>query len=811
MPRFQFQTPQGNYEVEAPDQSAAINAIQGMLQPTERKPWEDYQGRKPWEDYRPTPKFKLTPVEDDGLSLEQKRAMAEAEARARQAADQAGDPVGSFSLSNPPSTFIVTSPEGKKYKVTGNGTAEEALQQARQRAEQASVDDAAARAKAGIARAQGGAWSRPPNSLAPGASVHSEFDPARVPSQTPMLDKVGAFSMSGLEGIPVAGPSFKNVALDIAAGLGSLSGQPFDKVRSEMEANAARAQEQNPGTSFLGTATGTIGPMIGLGATELGAKALGITGDSLLGRILAGGISNAAIGGADTAARGGSLSDAGKSALISGGIGMAIPGVGSLVNALGRSAGEAIGPRLNALLNPESEAAKRVGRTMLADRNNLGAPVLSQQDELSALINGQPILNVDRGGEGTRALMRSAANNDPEARATIDRAVSDRFASQGPRAVGFIDRLMGGNADDLALQDSLKAAARKANGPAYRKAYRDGANGIITPELERLAGSPAVADAMKAAARNGQNRAISEGFGAFNPRVTFTPDGRVTFRNSGGVAAYPDLQLWDYTKRELDDMASAARRAGRNGEAGTLENLASTLRGELDKAVPSYAQARQGAASFFGAEDALDAGRKFVSLSRSIPETRQALAKMTPAERDAFATGFASELKDAIGTMRDRSNVIDRIWGTPESRQKIELALGPAKAAQFEAFARVETIMDKLRGAMGNSTTARQLKELGMATAAGTGAGYVTGDWKAGLTTGLLVRGARAYGAKVDEGMAKSIAAMLLSENPQNIRMAISAASRSPRGMETLTAMQKFLASATMGAGLAGSRAPAQP
>jgi hypothetical protein len=487
------------------------------------------------------------------------------------------------------------------------------------------------------------------------------------------------------------------------------------------------------------------------------------------------------------------------------GLGALIPGLGAGFNALGGGIRESIGPRINALIKPEAEAAKRVGKALTADRNNIGAPVLSQQDELSAAFNNQPLMNVDRGGESARALTRSAANNDPEARALIDHKVSDRFSGQAPRTVGFIDRLMNGATDDIAAQDALKTAARKANKPAYDKAYQEGSSGVITPELERLAGSPALASAMKAAASKGQDRAIVDGYGAFNPKVTFTPDGRVQFKSGGGVPTYPDLQFWDYTKRELDDAANAARRQGRDGEASTLTNLSATLRSELDKAVPSYASARQGAASFFGAEDALDAGKKFVTLTKSIPETKMALAKMSSAERDAFATGFAAELKDTIGTVRDKANVIDRIYGTPESRQKIELALGPEKARQFEAFARVETVMDKLRGAMGNSTTARQLKEMGMAGAAGAGVGYATGDWKAGLTTGLLVRGARAYGAKVDETMAKTMAKFLLSDDPQQIKMAIAAASRNQKAMDTVSAMQKFIGSTMRGAAVLGT------
>ncbi|UVK39926.1 hypothetical protein LHFGNBLO_001341 [Mesorhizobium sp. AR10] len=706
--------------------------------------------------------------------------------------------------------FELQGPDGASYEIEApdEATALKALG-----GSSAPVDDPNSRAQAGIARAKAGAWSQPQNSLVPGAPIHSEYDPANVPSRTPYLDKAGAFSMSALEGIPVVGPSFKNVTLDTAAGLGSLlSGEPAGDVRDEMAARNAQVQGENPGASFLGTATGTVGPMLGLGATELGAKALGISGDSLLGRTLFSGGSSALINSADSAMRGGDAGDVGTSGIVGGGIGLALPGIGAGLNAMGRGIGETIGPRINALLRPEEEAAKRVGRAMTADRNNLGAPVLSQQDEFSAILNGQPLLNVDRGGEASRALARSAANNDPEARALFDRKVSDRFAGQAPRSVGFIDRLMGGNTDDLALQESLKTAARKANKPAYAAAYKAGSGGVITPELERLAGSPAIAGAMKAAALKGQDRAIAEGYGAFRPKVTFTPDGQVQFRSGQtGAPAYPDLQFWDYTKRELDDAAKAARRQGRDSEAGTLENLSATLRGELDKAVPQYANARQGAATFFGAEDALEAGKKFVGLSKSIPETKQALAKMTTEERDAFAVGFASQLKDTINTVRDKTNVIDRLYGTPEARQKIELALGPNKAREFEGFARVENVMDQLRGAMGNSSTARQLKELGMASAAGGAAGFATGDWKAGLTTGLLVRGARAYGSKIDESMAKSMAGLLLSDNPNNIKMAIAAAGRNQKALDTVSAMEKFIASTTRGAIIAGSRAQTQP
>ena len=84
-------------------------------------------------------------------------------------------------------------------------------------------------------------------------------------------------------------------------------------------------------------------------------------------------------------------------------------------------------------------------------------------------------------------------------------------------------------------------------------------------------------------------------------------------RGKGGVPAYPNLQFWDYTKRELDQTAQVARRAGRNEEADVAQQLARSLRNELDQHVKSYKAARGTAFDFFQAENALDAGSNFVT------------------------------------------------------------------------------------------------------------------------------------------------------------------------------------------------------
>lgn len=649
---------------------------------------------------------------------------------------------------------------------------------------------------------------------------HLDFDGSNVEGYNPEtgmvertgpMDKVGAF-LSGVTDLPVVGPAIQSGIRNVAAGAVSpFVDETFPEVRDDMRRNQEQVVGDNPNWATGGQVVGAVGTMIPLGATQIGGRALGVVGNSLGQRALASGTTNALISATDTAVRGGNDEDVAKSALISGAIGGAVPVVGAGLNAVGRSVRDVVGPRLNALVNPTGEAGRRVGRAIELDRANPVAQPLNAADEASAAINNQNLMNVDRGGETTRALARSAANTDPEAREIIARTASDRFGSQGERAQSFINRIMGGATDDLALQDRIRAAAQSTNRPAYNKAYSAPAAQSMWDEgFEQLMQAPAMQQAARQATGRGANRAAVEGFQPIrNPFAEV--DGRLTLRqNPDGSIARPTLQFWDQVKRNLDSRISVAQRAGDKPMAADLTALKGQLVSKLDGAVPEYQTARQGAAAFFGAEDAIDAGRKFVTANKTIPETTRALSRMAPAERDAFAVGFASELKDGIASARDRMNVIDKIFGSQQAREKVRLALGNARYKEFEQFVRVEHAMDMLRGAMGNSTTARQLVELGLAGSAGTGAGLITGDWKTGIGAALLVRGSRAYGAKVDEKIAKQVAELLIADDPRKIEQAVKLAAGNPQAAKAIEGMQRFMSAAVKGATVVGTRPPTQ-
>lgn len=621
----------------------------------------------------------------------------------------------------------------------------------------------------------------------------------------PALNATGTFAAAGPEGVPIIGPLLDKGAMAASAGIGSaISGDPYSKVRSEMEAMKAAGNEAHPIARLGGNLTGALATLGPVGATEAGGWALGTRGASLGGRALRSGISGAGISAADTVARGGDGFDAIQSAGIGGALGGAIPVLGAGIRGGLGAAGGSISQLFNSARNPAAEAERRLGGALSRDAR--AGDIMTPVDEAAARAGNVPVINADRGGETTRALARSVGNQSPEARGMIERTASDRFASQGQRASNFIRRLTG-SADDVQLQERIRTAAVGANRPAYRQAYQDGAELIKTPELERLMGSPAVVSAMKSAIKTGKDRAVREGMGTFSPAISVTDDGRIIFNkvNPAGGTTFPDLQFWDYTKRELDDIANAAARAGRNGEADTVRGLARSLREELDRMVPSYRGAREGAAAFFGAEDALEAGKKFANTPRLVPEARRAFQRFTAAERTAFGTGYASELIDRIGAAGDRTNVINSVFRNQAARESMEMVFGPARMRQLEAYVRVEDLVDRLRGAMGGSTTTRQLSELGIGAVGG---GYYTGDLQGALIGAAVVGGPRFVRNRMEQNVMRQLGRLLTADDPALIQRLIHNAASSPRYMQALDRIGRNL-QAPVRAGALSQTSPA--
>jgi len=607
-------------------------------------------------------------------------------------------------------------------------------------------------------------------------------------------DKVGAF-VTGMADLPVIGPILqKGAAAATAAAVAPFTDDTFGEVYRDTLSKERAVQDDNPGYALAGNVAGTAMVLRGLAANPTGAKWLGLTG-SLPARAGHSAVSGGGLSAADTAARGGDLADTITSGALGAGIGGAIPLAGELASMAYQSGKNAVSSIWRGAFDPDVAASRNVARALEADRLSNPQSILEANDIAAAQRNGQPLINADLGGERTRALARAAANQSPEARGAIERTVNDRFADQGGRIVRMVNRLTGGKTDDLLAVDGLKDMAAAQNRSAYSGAFsQPTARALWNEGYEQLMQAPAMQQAARDATARGANRAAAEGFQPVrNPFVDV--GGRLTLRlNPDGSTAKPTLQFWDQVKKGLDDQIGVAQRSGERSHASDLLVLKNHLVSMLDDAVPQYRTARQGAAAFFGAQDALEAGKMFARSSRMLPEFQRGIAAMKPAERELFETGFASEMIDAAKNARDRVNVVQRIFGSPEQREKMAIAFGPQKAREVEAFVRIENAMDLMRGALGNSTTMRQFVEAGLV---GTGTWWWTGDYKTGIGAGMAALGARralAYGSKkIDERVLKSTADILLSSDPKLIEKLVRNASVSPAHMAAIDAVTKAI------------------
>ncbi|MCS3692008.1 hypothetical protein ABIF07_001076 [Bradyrhizobium elkanii] len=560
-------------------------------------------------------------------------------------------------------------------------------------------------------------------------------------------------------------------------------------VARERELNKV-AEEQHPVASTVGNIGGAVILPVGAGA---GAATLG-------GRVLAGAGTGAVLGGAAGAGEGQGAIDSASRALVGAGIGGALGGAAPVaiegVVRGARAIAQPVANTVRGIRDVDSEAARRVVTALQRDQaiDPQAASRLTPNEFAASVQSGGPAVIGDLGGETTRALARSAANTSPEGRAVLNRAINERYEGQSGRVVDWLRRTF--HYPDAAAQaDAIDQVQRTVNRTNYQRAMQQGDRPIMSPELDRLMGSPAVVEAMRRASISGRDRAITQGYGAMRQGVT-VENGVVTFtRGPNGVPTYPNLAFWDATKRELDD---AARRAGGGThEAGVLNDLARTLRTELDRQVPSYQTARAGAARFFDAENALEAGQNFVGKNMTAGDARRALAQMTPQERQLFQDGFVSRFIETLNQVGDRRNILNQIAASPAAREKLNVALGPGRAAELEAGLRVEGIMDLARNAVqGNSTTARQLAELGLA---GGAYGFSGGGLNPFTDPGAVVNAAIVYGAArgrnaINERLARRVAEMLVSNDPRTITRGIQTVARNQTLFNSLRSADRGLA-----------------
>lgn len=565
---------------------------------------------------------------------------------------------------------------------------------------------------------------------------------------------------------------------------GQISGA-YDRALEKVRGLNKEAQERSPVSYGAGNVAG--GAMIPLGAGANAATLPGRMGRGIIAGGTVGGVAGAGEGEGVAGKAGGAVTGA----LVGGSVGAVAPPLIEGGLQVARTVTAPIRNAIRGATNTEAEAARRVGVAIERDvRADPGAATRLTPQEFAANAQaGGPATVMDLGGEATRSLARSAANTSQEGRGALNQTINDRFEGQSDRVTGWLRGAF--HYPDAAAQTrALQQTAQAVNRPAYARAYSDPAGASLWDEgFQQLTAAPVVQDAIRSATRTGANKAAVEGFRPPRNPFQFAEDGTMTLRE--GMT--PSLQFWDAVKRNLDDKIASLQRSGEREAARDAQALRASLVDRLDEIVPSYQQARAGAAHFFRAENALEAGQNYVMQNFANAETRRALAAMSQQERQLFQDGFVSRFIETIERSGDRRNVINQIAGSPAAREKLNIALGPQRAAELEARLRVEGIMDLARGAVqGNSTTARQLAEIGLAGGAGTLGAYGTFNLDPAQMTTAAVMGALLAGRRnIDQRVAQRVATMLTSQDPQVVTRGLQMVARNNRMLDNIRATDR--------------------
>lgn len=660
---------------------------------------------------------------------------------------------------------------------------------------------------------------------------------SELPSNQPARPDFLTSAAATANGIAASVPFLQNVTDAIGGTVSQLTGGSYDQYVNRQKEIRDQLAATAPVARFSGELGGLLAGGSAMATTKLGKEALGLTGN-FLPRVANSAMSGAGLSTLDALSRGEQGGDVLASAATGGVLSGLLPVVGAGFRLAGRQVKNSVIDPVATMLSPDNATTANLAKVIGADTKT--GSVMSAADEAIAKAAGVPVINADRFGPATRRLARTASNIDDESKALFSRTIDDRFAGQTGRAENYVKQLMGGATDDLALKDRLRAAADKANGIGYAKAFNDPkAKAVWSVPISELMQSPTFRSAVDAAEGRAADRAAISGFKAVKNPFAFDEQGaaRLRMKSDSARAAYakaqeaytanptiqnarklsdaqidlnkvleagdgpvalPSLQFWDQVKRNLDGMIDAAKPTPLGGGDRTkyadLVAMKQKLVAALDSQVDSYKQTRSVAAEFFGADDAIDVGRKAFASTKNIPEQARVVAKMSAADKDAASVGYASELIDNIRASGDNRNLaIAQFFNSPAARARNELYLGATRAKQLEAYVKVENTVDMLRGAVkGNSTTAEQLIAAG---AVGTGVGIATGDWQSGFTVGTLaalgMKGMKLAGKNVDEKVMRNVAEALLSTDPKMLERAIHNASMSKAYMDALEGLME--------------------
>lgn len=412
-------------------------------------------------------------------------------------------------------------------------------------------------------------------------------------------------------------------------------------------------------------------------------------------------------------------------------------GTGAGIGLAGYGAGKAAGWAANKLsrawevmrASPEDKAAIQM-RGLFDDAG--GAPVVQKQlDDL-----GPDAMNVDVLGERGRSLARNAANISPDAREVMEPALMGRTQGQNTRVVSDMRKIANLPDDSTKTVDDLVKDIDAKFRPSIDRLYgqaRAAGKDMPLQFFDDVLGTP-------------------QGKSAYNEAVNAV---RARARLAGTPNEVSNLAIVDEMKKIFDSRATEAFASQNRAKGSLWSDFAKNLRMRADAYMnmqddPIYAEARSVAQSMYKAQEAVKTGESLGSshVPMNLPGQADAL---DVGQRQRLAQGYVAKKSDALLNRGPTAGALNEL-STPMGRKAADVALGPGNMKP--SLDRERTFNRTSRALTGNSTTARQLAEMGgvgvgtAATAAAMGYDMTTGG-VAGIMAALMRKGGPALAKKL--------------------------------------------------------------
>ncbi len=478
---------------------------------------------------------------------------------------------------------------------------------------------------------------------------------------------IGA-TLTGLaDGVPIAGPALLGAGQRGAALAATVMnpGTTYDQNLSEAQGITQQAQDAHPWVTTGANVAGGVASMLPVASTALGARALGVTGETLAGRLAASTISGGVIGGTDAAARhDGDLNEiawgAGKGAAF---------GFGAPI------AGAAIGAGTRKFLDWVRSPGKGVERNLAT---SLAADGLDDAAARARLAELGPEGMIADLGDNLRGDL-SAVTTMPGRGQTVGRnALRARDAGAGQRITADANASLGNAGDIIADRAAYVQQRADAAQPLYDRAYAVPLQ--KTEAMDNVLKTPAGQKALRSAQRTAQNEGLP-----IDP-------------------AKLDVRGLDLVKREIDDQISVAQRAGKKNEARVLTTMKNKL---IEGAPDEYKEALKAFSGPSGMIDALDNGRSVFQRSVHPGEVSAEVKALSGADRDAYLQGARSALDEVMMNARNDGGAARAMFEKGANKAKLYSLLGPDEAKRFlTALDRENTFAGTSYAATGNSVTA---------------------------------------------------------------------------------------------------------